>query len=153
KSDKESARSRLLMPLLRLSATVALLFFITLISAVTSRTLDWLNYRAIAAWTLRAQPRAQWQPFDYVSEARAEIVKPLLKLATDFGTEPAAVPWLVMGNYPSEASLQSLHVLRETRTATLATFAIIMIGTSLVMSWMLNVNVYSMHGMYRDRLI
>jgi hypothetical protein len=117
--EKESARTRWLMPLLRLSASVALIFFVALISMLTARTLGWMNQHFFASLT----------------------------------TANAPVPWLVFGHYPSDASVAYMHVVRGTSPAALAVFFFSAMAVALFMSVVLNVNVYSMHGMYRNRLI
>ena len=97
--EKESARARWLMPLLRLAAAVALLFVVALISILTSWTLGWMNHHTFPAVLMR--------------------FKSVRNFDTLFVHLHMPAPWLVLGHYPSDASETYMHVLRETRISTL----------------------------------
>ena len=53
----------------------------------------------------------------------------------------------------SPRALEYVTVLRSTRVATLIAFIVIAAALATLMALVLNVNIYSMHGMYRNRLI
>jgi hypothetical protein len=78
---------------------------------------------------------------------------PWLNRFFDFRSVRFTVPWQVFGNYVSSATFEHFKTLRLTP---LATIYLAIVGTTLLavlMSRLLNVNVYSMHSMYRNRLM
>jgi hypothetical protein len=113
-----------LMPLLRLAATITVLFVVAAIAMMTSGVLGWAN---------REIPRLPtWLA------ATAPWVKPL----------PVALPDGLNG-----ISQHYVEVLRATRQPMLWVFLAGTVAVAWVMALVLNVNIYSMHGMYRNRLI
>ncbi|HJQ38407.1 MAG TPA: patatin-like phospholipase family protein [Thermoanaerobaculia bacterium] len=68
---------------------------------------------------------------------------------------PAAVelPRRVFGQSIEPGTWNHLMALRETTWPTALLFLVVALALAALMSRVLNVNVYSMHGMYRDRLI
>jgi hypothetical protein len=64
-----------------------------------------------------------------------------------------AVPWRILGDYVTDATVEHFHRLRETPLPALYALIVVAAAVAMFMSGRLNVNVYSMHGMYRNRLI
>ncbi len=111
-----------LMPLLRLAATITVLFVIAAISMVTSLLLESpaQRFENLAPSTLRT----------FVRPLEVEITATL-----------------------SDLSVEYVTVLRGTRMATIVAFILAAAARAALMALVLNVNIYSMHGMYRNRLI
>jgi Patatin-like phospholipase len=127
--DKDAAPR--LMPLLRLAATITLLFVIAGISMLTSHLLSWLN--------TQVPETPEW----HVSAA------PLFA---------APITWAITNVFPLPVSVPDgaegyVQVLRETRLLMLWAFVLAALAVAWGMAIVLNVNIYSMHGMYRNRLI
>ena len=120
-----------LMPLLRLAATVTLLFVIAAIAMMTSHTVRWFNEQTpvIASWDV---PGAPW-------------------LETVYARTIPFESWAPEGLFP--ISERYVQVLRETRLLTLWLVLVAAVAIAWAMAIALNVNIYSMHGMYRNRLI
>src|SRR6185436_4170313 len=127
--EKDLARGRWLMPSLRVAATVVLLFVVALISILSSHTLAWIDQRG------------------FVLLSKLDWVRDFEALFQHGAVHPQHV------RLANDASIAYLRVLRETHVATLIAFVLGTLALALIMSRAVNVNVYSMHGMYRNRLI
>ena len=113
-----------LMPLLRLAATITVLFVVAAIAMMTSGALGWANREIprLPTWLAAITP---WvEPF------------------------PAVVTEGLNG-----ISQRYVEVLRGTRLPMLWVFLVAAVAAAWIMALVLNVNIYSMHGMYRNRLI
>ncbi len=157
--DAERTGSRWLMPVLRVAAAVALLFFVALISIATSKTLGWMNNRSLPGWLMQPQTiHSQTLPLRYVSGQllgwQKDLIGPLKHFAALFEYVPGPGPKIMFGHiHPNPSSSVYFQALRDTRVASLLMFTLIASIIAILMSALLNVNVYSMHSMYRNRLI
>jgi hypothetical protein len=120
---------RWLLPLLRLAAAVAMLFIAAAISTATTYAFSAFHEKA--------------RTFDRFS-GLAEF-RPL--------PSQDPLPARVFGVSVPKPAREHFQTLRETRLATLWVFVALATLLAFVMSQRLNVNFYSMHGMYRNRLI
>ncbi|MDP9190824.1 MAG: patatin-like phospholipase family protein [Acidobacteriota bacterium] len=124
-----------LMPLLRLAATISVLFVVAAIAMLTSGLIGWAN-REVS--NLKAPQAASW------SEVLIE--------STVLGFKPFP-PDIPAGHSLFEFSGRYFNELRSTRLPMLFAFLIAAVAVAWIMAVVLNVNIYSMHGMYRNRLI
>jgi hypothetical protein len=127
KSTDDDGRKRWMISLLRVAATVTMMFIVAGISILTSKFIGVINENPAALGPLAG--------------------------VFDFQPVRFAIPWLVFGDYPGAAAVAHFKALR---LAPLAAVYFVIFAATLVamfMSRLLNVNVYSMHGMYRNRLM
>jgi len=110
--------------ILKGAALITLVLIVALISLATSGLLHWLGTTATFAWLNQVGPPA-------LEDAPLRI--------GDWTVAPLA--WM------------HLAVLRATMFFPLAAFFAIVLSIALLMSRLLNVNLYSMHAMYRNRLM
>jgi hypothetical protein len=123
----EGAKNQWLLPLLRLAAGVTMMFIVATISILTSSVMGMLN------------------------ENPGTI--PWLGRFWDFHPIHFTLPWQIFGDYVSSAAFEHFKALRLTPWTTI--YLVIAASTlvAMTMSRLLNVNVYSMHSMYRNRLM
>jgi hypothetical protein len=124
-----------LMPLLRLAATISVLFVVAAIAMLTSGLIGWAN-REVSNLTVPAM--APWS---------AVLIE-----STILGFKPFP-PDLPAGLTLHDFSGRYFNVLRSTRLPMLLAFLVVAVAVAWRMAIYLNVNIYSMHGMYRNRLI
>jgi|GEM_PF-389856 len=110
--------------ILKGAALVTLLLIVSVISLGTSALLRWLGTTEVFAWLSRVGPPA-------LEDVPVRIGE-----------------WMV-------TPMAGMHLasLRATMFFPLAAFFVIVLSVALLMSRLLNVNLYSMHAMYRNRLI
>ncbi|MDQ3280087.1 MAG: patatin-like phospholipase family protein [Acidobacteriota bacterium] len=65
----------------------------------------------------------------------------------------AGLPWTMFGSTASDLAQLHLAMLRQSTLWALAVFIGVAVFIATCASWLLNVNIYSMHGMYRNRLM
>jgi patatin-like phospholipase len=135
RSDEGAAKRRWLMPLLRLAAGITMMFAVAAISIATSALIAVLNRRG-GDIPLPGRLPSRW-----------------LSRFLDFTPVKFPHPWLVFGDYPGDVTVAHFHLLRVTTPGTLLFFVAVATVLAISMSRLLNVNVYSMHGMYRNRLM
>jgi hypothetical protein len=123
----EEGENRWLMPLLRFAATVTMMFIVAAISILTTSILG----------ALVARPERMGALGGFF----------------DFHRVRFAIPWYVFGDYSGDAAVAHFQALRQTPLAVLYLLIIAATAVAITMSRLLNVNIYSMHGMYRNRLM
>jgi len=123
----EDKRSKWLLPALRVAAGVTMMFVIAGVSMLTSSLIGVIH---------DGPDGLRW-----------------LGTFFDFTPSRFPVPWLAFGDYPSDATVAHFAALRQAPLATLILLILVASSMAMAMSRLLNVNVYSMHGMYRNRLM
>jgi len=137
--EKESARAQWLTPSLHAAAAVALIFIVALISILTSKAIAWMDPQAFgqketfAKWLANLGPIHRFEFFFY--HGHTEHLE------------------RIFGGTAENSTKTYIDALRTAHVVTVVAMISIALAVAFFMSWVLNVNVYSMHGMYRNRLI